>query len=358
MKTFEPQKIYVEKAAASHPRAQRILKSFPRADISYVEDHRRLDFSHLTPGKRFTEAKKYLAIALKQGAMVKEFRRHDSLNQDKEYYLLHAENCPFDCSYCYLQCYFANAVPTIFVNADELFMQVREILENERSDEILFHAGETADALALEHFSGFAAEAVELFSRFHNATLELRTKSDLIDTILPLRHNRRTVVSWTLTPLEISRKYEVGAASIEERLKAARKCASAGYPIGLRLDPIIHYHNWQAGYENLADLIADALPLETIDSIVLGAFRFQPPLLDVMRARFGRDELVLAEFVPGPDGKMRYFRHIREEMYREIIGFFRERNGDKIIEKIELSMEPPYTWEGAGLRRNSMHTGM
>jgi spore photoproduct lyase len=308
-----------------------------------------LDFSFLPLGQRFTEAKRCLAIAVKRGALVKEFRRHGVLKQDKEYYLVHAANCPFDCSYCYLQSYFSNAVPTLFVDTDSLLDQVGSVVGETPEKEILFHAGETADALALEHISEFAVEAVAFFSKLERAILELRTKSDLIEPLLPLQHNGRTAVSWTLTPEDISGKYERGTASISERLQAALRCQGVGYRIGLRFDPMIHYAGWRAGYKELIDSVANILSPEKIDSIVLGTFRCPPSLVDIMRERFGRNELVLGELVPGPDGKVRYFRHLRQEMYREMLRMFRERCGSSIIQKIEFSMEPDYIWKGAGL---------
>jgi hypothetical protein len=77
---------------------------------------------------------------------------------------------------------------------------------------------------------------------------------------------------------------------------------------------------------------------------------FLPPRLrEIMIERFGRTELVLGEFVPSPDGKHRYFRHIREEMYREITASFREYFGERIVEKIQLAMEPDYVWRNVGV---------
>jgi len=348
MKLFNPKMIFVENTATCHPRTREILKRFREKDIVFIESRRELNFSSLPMPERFIEEKRNLAVAVKQGAMVKEFRRHDALQQEKEYYLLHAANCPFDCGYCYLQNYFSNAVPTLFVNIDSLFEQVGTVLKETTEKEILFHAGETADALALEHISGFAVEAVAFFSRLEKALLELRTKSDLIEPLLPLCHNRRTIVSWTLTPEDVSEKYEWGAAAILERLQAALRCHEAGYPIGLRFDPMIHYSGWRAGYERLIQSVAEILSPEKIDSIVLGTFRCPPPLLDIMCKRFGRNEITLGELIPGPDGKMRYFRHIRQEMYREVVNLFVKSCGDSIIQKIELSMEPAYVWKSAG----------
>ena len=349
MRNFFPEKVFVETAAANLERTKEILRKLGGKEITFVEDYRGIDFTDESVDARFSRAKKCLAIAVKKGDMVKEFRRHPALRQGREYYLFHAANCPFDCSYCYLQCYFENAVPTIFVNTDELFGQVEHVLKEERDRKILFHAGETADAFALEHLSGFAADAVQFFAQTKNGTLELRTKSANVDSILPLAHNGHTVVSWTLTPRRIAEKYEIGAASLKERLRAASRCRDAGYPIGLRLDPLIHYDGWRGGYAELIEEIFRALDPEQIHSIVFGAFRFPPALSEILVARLGRDPLVLGEFVLSPDGKLRYFRHIREEMYRYLIGMFRDRCGKDYLRKIALAMEPEYVWKNVGL---------
>jgi spore photoproduct lyase len=356
MKAFAPEIVYVENAAAELPRTRAILEKLPNARIVRVDDHRRIETSAGSNDQdtdRFVRAKKRLAIAVKRGGLVKEFRRHSRLRQAREYYLLHAAGCPYDCSYCYLQAYFENPIPTIFANTEEMFEQVEATLADEKNrgagKEILFHAGETADALALEHFSGFAAEAVPFFAKIPGALLELRTKSANVESILPLSHSGRTIVSWTLTPHDVAEKYERGAASINERLGAASRCADAGYPIGLRLDPLIHYDGWRSGYRKLIEDVSQSIEPARIHSIALGAFRFPPRLREIMIDRFGRSELILDEFVPSPDGKFRYFRHVREEMYREIVAFIGEFLGEGVAAGIELAMEPEYVWENAGL---------
>ena len=350
---FFPQQVYVESAAVDLPRTKAILDKIPDAKVTHIDDHRRIDLSPGPNADRFALAKKHLAIAVGKGQLVKEFRRHSCLRQAREYYLMHAAGCPYDCSYCYLQSYFENPVPTIFVNTEEMFDRIeavmREMPDGEIGGETLFHAGETADALALEHLSGFAADAIPFFAKLEGAVLELRTKSANVESILPLSHADGTIVSWTLTPQEIAEKYEIGAAPIEERLKAASQCADAGYPIGLRLDPMIHYDDWQTGYRALVEQTSESLEPARIHSIALGAFRYPPRLREIMIERSGRTELVLAEFVPSPDGKYRYFRHIREEMYREVMALFREFFGDTISQKIELAMEPEYVWRNLGM---------
>ena len=353
MKHLFPEKIFVETAAAHLPRTRDIIRKLDRSGLVSIDDHREIHLKGASANERFRRAKRTLALAVKKGVMVKEFRRHSCLRQRREYYLLHAANCPFDCSYCYLQSYYDNPVPTIFVNTDELFAQVEDVLQAERSGEgsenILFHAGETADALALEHLSGFAADAVAYFAKLNSARLELRTKSANIESILPLFHAGRTVVSWTLSPRAIAEKYERDAAPVGSRLEAASRCKSAGYPIGLRLDPLIYYVGYKEGYRELMEEIRKRFRPEDIHSIVLGAFRFPPGLREALVDRFGLGELVLGEFFSSPDGKLRYFRHIREEMYRELIGMLEKCFGPQTLSKIELAMEPEYVWRNVGL---------
>jgi len=349
MKLFFPEKVFVEAAAAELPHTRSILKKLKGAEIVFVDEGPEASSQDESTDERFRREKRNLAIAVKRGGLVKEFRRHASLQQEQEYYLIHAANCPFDCSYCYLQCYYETATPTIFANTDDLFEQVKNVLRNETSGNAYFHAGETADALALEHISGFAADAVEFFAGHDNVILELRTKSANVEAILPLLHAERTVVSWTLTPQKIVEEYEHDTASLDERLEAALRCQDAGYPIGLRLDPLIHHDGWQAGYRELIEKISQTLDSKRIHSIVLGGFRFPPRLREVMVDRFGRNELVLGEFVPSPDGKFRYFRHIRQEMYRELIWLIRQHFGKESAAKTELAMEPEYIWRNVGL---------
>ncbi len=60
----------------------------------------------------------------------------------------------------------------------------------------------------------------------------------------------------------------------------------------------------------------------------LGSFRFMPSLKEVIRRRHPSSELLNGEFVPGLDGKMRYFKPIRMELY----AFMRETSGPLVSE--------------------------
>jgi hypothetical protein len=78
--------------------------------------------------------------------------------------------------------------------------------------------------------------------------------------------------------------------------------------------------------------------------IRLSGLRFLPSLANVIRERNPQTNLLLDEFVPCIDGKYRYFRPVRSEIYREIGKAIRRRGGRKNGIKTFLCMETSEVW--------------
>ena len=72
------------------------------------------------------------------------------------------------------------------------------------------------------------------------------------------------------------------------------------------------------------EAITSELDLERIESAVLGCFRYTRDLERIVRLRFPKDSLLLNEFVLTEDGKFRYFKPLRIQMYQYIIGLLRK----------------------------------
>ncbi|MCP6756883.1 hypothetical protein NL533_35175, partial [Klebsiella pneumoniae] len=71
---------------------------------------------------------------------------------------------------------------------------------------------------------------------------------------------------------DVSRKYEIGAPNFERRLEAAYKVQQAGYPVRIRIDPVVPFDGWQSAY---ADTVARIFQKITPDRITLGTLRFE-----------------------------------------------------------------------------------
>ena len=307
--------VYVERAAVAHPLTRAILASMPDRVVVAIDDHRQVTVDGKDRDEVVRRSKRQLALAVNRGAFVKSFGQGEC-DAGQDYLIAHGANCPFDCEYCFLQGYFESAVPTVYVNVAELCEELETHLREHEARRPRYHAGEFCDALVFDRSTGLTRRLAPLFRRHPGATLELRTKTAIgpPEGLVPVQN---MIVSWTMTPDSIADRLERGAPPTVERIQAASWWQEAGFSVGIRLDPIVRVPGWEAEYLGLVGELAAQLDAAAIESIMLGCLRFSPRLAKVARAR-GRGEIFTDELVPGADGKMRYFRPLREEVYRRI----------------------------------------
>ena len=169
----------------------------------------------------------------------------------------------------------------------------------------------------------------------------LLTKSSNVDNLLAVESNSHTVVSWSLNAQQIIRRYELGTADLDERIKAAKQCQDHGYRIRIRIDPGILYPNWEDGY---ADLIQKTLTAIRPENITLGMLRLLPGHFRLATDAYGNRarELFNYHFVRGAsDGKLRYRPKQRVEFYNFLIDTIRSFDRDV---SISLCRETPEIW--------------
>ncbi len=343
MSKYQPKKIFIEKEVVNSTVTQQILNKLPDVTVEYIDDYRNIRIEGNTTDDVFKKSKECLAIARKKGGLVKEFRCRDGIIGNTEYFISHGNNCNLDCEYCFLQSYFDNAVPTVFINHDEILTAIKDVLLAAGDKKTVFHAGELCDALAFDDLTGLSRKLIPLFSEYPNARLELRTKTTTIENLLTIPGTNNIVISWTFSPQLIVDAYEHKTPSLEKRVRAAEEVQRAGYNVGICLDPIILCEDWFNNYKTMLEMLFDRLDITKIKFVSLGGFRYLPSLTRVIRDRNPETNLLLGEFVPCIDGKYRYFRPIRVEVYREIGKVIREITRDV---KMSLCMETPEVWNG------------
>jgi spore photoproduct lyase len=251
-------------------------------------------------------------------------------------------NCHLECTYCVLQSYLNQEALLIFTNLDELLDEVKETLSRFPNRFYRIGTGELADSLALDSITAFSRKIVPFFASFPNGILELKTKSNQIENLRDLDHRGRTIVSWSMNSRRMCRTEEPMAATFEERLAAAVQCQEWGYRLGFHFDPLIHYEGWEDEYREVVEEILGAVNPQKIAWISLGALRFTPHLRDSIRKHYPESKLPYGEFVPGHHWKLRYFRPIREEMYRKMKTWIHEAAPQVLV---YLCMESRLVWE-------------
>jgi spore photoproduct lyase len=227
-------------------------------------------------------------------------------------------NCPMDCSYCILQSYFNNPNLRVFTNLDEQIQTVLDEIDSHPDSIYRVGTGEFTDSLAIDNLTGWAEMLIPAFSSRKNAVLELKTKTDNIDEVLKTSRRDSIIISWSLNSSYISSREEHKAPSLRARLQAARRCQAEGFVVGFHFDPIVVHDGWEEDYERTIDLLASMIDPKRIIWISMGSMRYMPALKAVIRKRHPSTCILDGEFVPGLDGKMRYFKPIRIELYRKI----------------------------------------
>ena len=195
------------------------------------------------------------------------------------YRILHfGTQCSLDCSYCILQAYLNQPNLRLFGNIDEMFSELSDVLVQNRQCLHRIGTGEFTDSLLLDPFTELSRLLVPFFGGTPNAVLELKTKTNFVENLGELDHKGRTIVAWSLNSGEVRKREEPFAATITERLQAARSCVGNGYFPAFHFDPIIDYPGWKSGYARTLDRLFAAVDPSRIVWISLGAFRFMPEL--------------------------------------------------------------------------------
>jgi spore photoproduct lyase len=253
-----------------------------------------------------------------------------------------ATNCPLDCSYCILQSYFNQPYLKTFVNLEQGVEQVLEVIDSNQDLIFRVGTGEFTDSLAMDPITRWSDRLLPLFSKRKNAVLELKTKTDHIQGLLNSKFRDRIIVSWSLNSPFIALREEHRAASLKKRLEAARQCQSEGFVLGFHFDPLIPHPKWKEEYAKTIELLDKYIEPNGIIWISLGSFRFMPGLKPIIRKRHPDTCVLDGEFIMGLDGKMRYFKPIRMELYSYMRESLEEWHPDS---GLYLCMESHDVWK-------------
>lgn len=321
--------ITVETPVANLPLARQIK-------IDHVVD--------MAPLSGYREGKRRLHLTGKKGDLF-----HICASLDKRYIccsthvLAPVSNCPFECSYCFLQNYLNNGTTLLTIDVQAMVDEIQGKINAQPWRFFRIGTWELGDSIAVPPVSDVALSFVKQFKEIPSVLLKLRTKSDYVDPLLDMDHGGRSVISWTVNPPEVIKRDEIGTASMERRISAMRKVADAGYPVGLHFDPMIWYKGWKEGYERLVGSIFSVIEPDEIIWISIGSLRFNPEMKMKMENNYPASRITSAEMVLGDDNKYRYVRPLRLEMYRHLLDSL-YRHGAKDI-FIYLCMERWNVWE-------------
>ena len=340
MKPLEFEEVVVERGSETSSVYRNLRRNLAHLPFRFID---RIDERSGGDVTRFGAAKKSLYLTRYHGDFLKKCPGSEGQVCCNYFVINFESNCPMDCSYCYLQEYLAdNPSLKVFSNVPDLIEQVDRLIARHRGVFFRIGTGEITDSLALEPYTGTVAELIPYFAEQPNVMLELKTKSDAVQTLLDLDPKGRVVVAWSMNPQRVIDLDEHDTATLDARLEAARFCQDAGYRLGFHFDPMIEYAGWEKDYRALVEQTFATVDWRKLSWISLGVLRQTPGLKRIMRTRFPESLLATGEQVVCPDGKLRYFQPLRVEMYRKMVGW--NRAAAPTV-KIYLCMESRSVWE-------------
>jgi len=298
---WEPKEIIIHETVKHDPVTISIIEKCPNVPIKYVSDGRRKtvvaasDILRNTPDKMLDQilaGKSVLYVAPASTQSVDLFEMQDQRILCPHFNRIKwaSNGCPYFCDWCYLKLTYRGNRPfiTVYAQYEKIQKQLERHLKGV-SAPTTFNSGELADSLALEHLTGAAQYFIPWFGQQDLGYLFILTKSTNVDEILNLPHNGHSLIAWSLNNDRVSRKFEIGAPSFKRRIEAARKVQEAGYPLRLRLDPIVPFNCWKESY---AQTIKDIFQTLSPERITLGTLRFEKGFVGMRDSIFTSGEFL------------------------------------------------------------------
>jgi len=209
----------------------------------------------------------------------------------------------------------------LFVNYSDFADDIREHAKSCGAENPWYFSGYDCDSLAFEPVTGFAEYFLDVFAEpeMSHATLELRTKSTQIRSLLKRETLPNVVVAFSLNPDNIVAEVEAGTPSLEKRLKAIEQLQAAGWRVGLRFDPIVWHEGFEQVYQAFFEQVFSVVDADKVDSVTLGTVRLPKDFHKTISKLYPEHWLFKAGMELNKQSMVTY----REETQKELVIFCR-----------------------------------
>ncbi len=329
-------RVYVEAEIRNHPRTERLLQRLRAAAVIEIEHYGEV-FNPRSQNFRLQKKNPAVIIARKNKNHVLAAPPGYGLGGKHNYYFSHMLNCIYDCRYCFLQGMYQSAHQLLFVNYEDFAESIRDIAAQHAGEPVWFYSGYDCDSLANEPMTRFCEYFLPRIAAIDNAWLELRTKSTQVRALLEHPARERIVTAFSFSDRVSHASLEHGVPSIAKRLDAMRRLQQAGWPVGLRFDPIVYHPRYREEFVALLDQVFDQIDADAIHSVSLGSFRLtRGHFRDA--ARLYPDEPLFAQQMVLENGIVSY----PKEREREMIDFCEH----ELLKRISPQSYHPCDWHG------------
>ena len=251
---FKPKALYCERNIENYTLGKELLEKYKDVPIIEIDNHNNIEEMRKKQNSEFPDMKRNLIIG------VRKTHKFVENHKTSDYLVPYTSSgCTAMCMYCYLVCnYNKCAYLRLFVNREEMLDKIIKTAQKSEK-ELTFEIGSNSDLILENTITNNLVWTIENFANTEKGKLTLPTKFDMVDDILPLKHNRKVIIRMSVNPEEIINKVEFGTSRLAQRVEAINKLVEADYPVGILIAPVILVENWKELYSNLIKYLYDNL---------------------------------------------------------------------------------------------------
>ncbi len=264
--------IYIEKEIKNSKRVQEIVSRFRQKEIIIIDRYSEV-FNKKNQSFKLQKLNPALILAKKYGNFINETPKKYTIGNSNNYYFSYMYNCLFDCKYCFLQGLYSSSNYVIFLNYEDYFTHINNKIRSLNGQKSTFFSGYDCDSLVYDRNTMFIQSAIDFFSNFQNAELEIRTKSTYLSPLLR-ESKKNIIIASSFTTEKFSSKYEKGVPKLSKRLNFLKSVVNLGWKVGLRFDPFIVYEGCEKDYQKLFISLFKIIPQNQLHSVTYGNLRY------------------------------------------------------------------------------------
>lgn len=289
MVPFVPRLVLVQREALEYDLGRELQERFRQQGIETRVYEKRIPLvSKGTFAEDFRFAKRTVVVGLWGG------RGFQSCRPSAHYQLPLITGCPGMCRYCYLNTNLGRRpFIKINVNLEEIFDRAKKYVQERSPEETVFEGSANSDPLALENWTGLLNRAIRVFAWMDAARFRFVTKYTAVESLLDIEHKGKTQVRFSINCDYVIHKFEVGVPGLIQRLEAAVKVISAGYPTGFLVGPIMAFKGWREEYSGMLRALSQYIPKDAPISFELVTHRFTNRAKRIIRRVFPETEVPL-----------------------------------------------------------------
>ena len=185
----EPKRVYYEEAALNYELGKMLREKYAQLKWIPIETHNNIPELRQNPNSEFAKMKQAIVVA------VRKTHKFVPNRKTSDYLVPYTSSgCSAACLYCYLVCnYNKCAYLRIFVNREEMLSKIIKTAQKSERD-LTFEIGSNSDLVLENEITGNLNFTIESFGKTQKGFLTLPTKFDMVDSLLSLNHNGRTII--------------------------------------------------------------------------------------------------------------------------------------------------------------------